>query len=155
VSRSSHADKVVVTSQEAMDKVGLWKEDGSMEMDHPLVARSLSGNGSAFIQPPEFQRFGAELRAVISMLSTASLWLRSADLSSIPPEAQELIAANTLLLLSNVERFPPPNEWGTHNVPSPPPVASGSAGTSSAGPSNSAAGEPSSSSKRRRRRHRH
>ena len=137
------------------DKEGLWKEDGSMDMDHPLVALSLSGNGSAFIQPPDFQRFGAELRAVISMLGTASLWLRSAGSSSIPPEAQELIVAHTLGLLSSVECFPPPNEGGTHNVPPPPPVAAESAGTSSAGPSGSNAGESSSSSKRRRRRHRH
>jgi hypothetical protein len=136
------------------DKEGLWKEDGSMDMDHPLVERSLSGNGSAFIQPPELQRFGAELRAVINMLGTASLWLRSADSSSIPPEAQELIAAHTLLLLSSVERFPPPNEGGTYNIPPPPPVAAESAGTSSAGPSGSTMGGTTSSSRRRRRRHR-
>jgi hypothetical protein len=137
------------------DKEGLWEEDGSMALGHPLVEQALSGDASALIQPPEYQRFGAELRAVISMLGTASLWLRSADPSSISPEAQGLIAAHTFGLLSSVEYFSPPSEGGTFNVPPPPPVASGSAGSSSAGPSNSTAGESSSSPKRRRRRHRH
>jgi hypothetical protein len=138
------------------DKEGLWEEDGSMASDHPLIERALSGDASALIQPPEYQRLGAELRAVINMLGTASLWLRSVDPSSIPPEAQELIVAHTFGLLSSVQLFPPPpNEAGTFNVPPPPPVASGSASTSSAGPSSGTMGEPSSSSKRRRRRHRH
>jgi hypothetical protein len=137
------------------DKEGLWKEDGSLDLDHPLAERALHGDAGALIQPPELRRFGAELRAVINMLGTASLWLRSADPSLIPPEAQGLVAAHTFGLLSSVQHFPPPNEAGTFDVPPSPPVASGSAATSSAGPSSSTAGEPSSSSKRRRRRHRH
>ena len=109
---------------------------------------------SALIQPPDVRRFGAELWAVLHMLDTATLWLCSADPSSIPPEAQELVWNNLLALLSSAERFAPSNKAGTFNVPPAPLAASGSASTGSAGQSNRGAmGDASSSKRQRHQRH--
>ena len=129
------------------DRRGIFQEDCSVNWSHPLVAAHFSGDISALIQPPNVRRFGAELRVVLHMLNTATLWLHSADSSSIPPEAQELVWNNLLVLLSSAERFAPSNEAGTFNVPLAPPAASGSATTGSAGQSTSGAMGDSSSSK--------
>ena len=91
--------------------------------------------------------FSAELQAVLYMLDTATLWLRSANPLSIPPEAQELVWNNLLVLLSSVECFAPSNKAGTFNMPPAPLAASGLATTGSAGRSNSGAMGNSSFSK--------
>ena len=135
------------------DRRGIFQEDGSINWDHPLAAAHFSGDISALIQPPDVRCFGAELQAVLHMLNTATLWLRSADPSSIPPEAQELVWNNLLVLLSGAEHFAPSNKAGTFNVPPAPPAASGSASTGSAGQSNSGAMGDASSSKQRHRQH--
>ena len=136
------------------DRRDLFPEGGPMNWDHPLAVASLEGDVSAFIQPPDIMRFGAELRAALHMLGTASLWLRSADPSSIPPDAQDLVWNYLLALLNCTEHFPPSNEVGTFNVPPALPAASGSATTGPARQSNSGAMGDASSSKRRRCRRR-
>jgi hypothetical protein len=138
------------------DRRTMFLEDGSPNWDHPLTVPALSGDISAFIHPPDSGHFGTELWAALHMLATASLWVRSADPSSIPPEAQELVWTYTLGLLDSAERFVPPNKNGTFNVPSTsqaPPVASGSTAAGSAGQSSSSSKGNSSSSKRWCRRH--
>ena len=99
------------------DRRGIFQEDGSINWDHPLTASHLMGDISTLIQPPDVRCFGAELWAVLHMLDIATLWFCSVDPLSIPPEAQELVWNNLLVLLCSTECFAPSNEAGTFNMP--------------------------------------